>query len=50
MLNKTILIVALVLSATAQADPGGPVWRAAGLETEWLQPLAEQPNPKRDSA
>jgi D-alanyl-D-alanine endopeptidase (penicillin-binding protein 7) len=45
MLNKTILIIALLISATAQSDPGGPVWSAAGLETEWLQPLAEQPNP-----
>ena len=45
MLNKTILIVALLIPAMVQGDPGGPDWGAAGLETEWLPPLPEQPSP-----
>ena len=45
MLNKTILIVAVLLPAMAQADPGELVWSAAGLQTEWLPQLAEQPSP-----
>ena len=45
MLNKTILIVAMLLPAIVGADPGEPVWSAAGLQTEWLPQLAEQPTP-----
>jgi D-alanyl-D-alanine endopeptidase (penicillin-binding protein 7) len=45
MLNKTILIIAALLPAIAQADPGEPALSPAGLETEWLPSLAEQPGP-----
>ncbi len=42
MLNKTILIVAVLLPAMAQADPGEPVRSGAGLEPQWLPGLATE--------
>ena len=45
MLNKTILIIAMLLPATVRADAGDTVSSAAGLQAEWLPQLAEQPNP-----
>jgi serine-type D-Ala-D-Ala endopeptidase (penicillin-binding protein 7) len=45
MLNKTILIIVLLIPAMVQADSGGPAWSATGPETEWLPPPPEQPNP-----
>ena len=45
MLNKTTLIVAMLLPVFVQADPGEPASGSAGLQTEWLPQLTEQPGP-----
>jgi D-alanyl-D-alanine endopeptidase (penicillin-binding protein 7) len=45
MLNRTILVIALLVPAAVRADPTEPLSNASALQTEWLPEPAEQVGP-----